>query len=92
MKAYKKGYRAEREIRKIFEENGWQVVRSAGSHTNIDLFVKKNDTAFGVQVKARKNFSVLSMLENADMLVIKPDRKEPYAVLKLSDLLKLLAR
>lgn len=54
MKAYKKGYRAEREIRKIFEENG--------------------------------------MLENADMLVIKPDRKEPYAVLKLSDLLKLLAR
>lgn len=90
MNPYKKGYRVEREIRKIFEDSGWQVVRSAGSHTNTDLFVRKQNKTFSIQVKARKTFSVLSMIENADILIIKPDRKEPYVVIKLTDFLKLM--
>ena len=31
MSAYSDGARLEREIRKLFEDAGWQVVRSAGS-------------------------------------------------------------
>ncbi len=75
-----KGSRVERQVKKIFEEYGFEVIRSAGSFGKADLEVK----AIGsIQVKARKTFSVLNLFDGADKLVIKADRKEPYIVLPL---------
>ena len=80
LNAKKKGSRVEREIKKIFEESGFSVVRSAGSIGAADLQVEKIGS---VQVKARKSFAVLNMFDGADKLVIKADRKEAYIVMPL---------
>ncbi len=80
-----KGSRVERQIKKIFEEYGFEVVRSAGSLGAADLQVKGIGS---IQVKARKNFAVLNLFDGADKLVIKADRKEPYIVMPLSVYLK----
>jgi len=81
MKAKKKGSRVERQIKKIFEEAGFEVVRSAGSLGKADLEVKEIGS---IQVKARKSFAILNMFDGADKLIIKANRKEPYIVLPLS--------
>lgn len=89
-RAYKKGYRVEREILQIFEENGFQVVRSAGSHSNIDIFISNKKVNLGIQIKARKKHSVYSLFENADALVIKGDRKEPIICIPLKTFLEMI--
>lgn len=81
MKAKAKGSRVERQIKKIFEEFGFEVVRSAGSLGAADLEVKGIGS---IQVKARKTFAVLNLFDGADKLVIKANRKEPYIVMPLS--------
>ena len=85
MKAKAKGSRVEREVKKIFESHGFEVVRSAGSFGKADLEVKGLGS---IQVKARKSFSVLNIFDGADKLVIKADRKEPYIVMPLKAYLK----
>ncbi|WP_297888888.1 Holliday junction resolvase [Sulfurihydrogenibium sp.] len=85
MKAKAKGSRVERLVKKIFEEYGFKVVRSAGSLGSADLYVEKIGL---IQVKARKKTSISSMLQGANKLVIKADREEPYIVMKLSDYLE----
>ena len=80
MKAKAKGSRVEREVKKIFEEAGFETVRSAGSFGKADLQVKGIGS---IQVKARKQFSVLNLFDGADKLVIKANRQEPYIVLPL---------
>ncbi|ACO03071.1 MAG TPA: Holliday junction resolvase [Persephonella sp.] len=80
MKAKAKGSRIEREVKKIFEEYGFEVIRSAGSLGKADLQVKGVGS---IQVKARKTFSVLNLFDGADKLVIKANRKEPYIVIPL---------
>ncbi len=80
MKAKAKGSRVEREVKKIFEEAGFETVRSAASLGKADLFV---DGIGSIQVKARKSFAILNMFDGADKLVIKANRKEPYIVLPL---------
>jgi len=80
MKAKAKGSRIEREVKRIFEEYGFEVIRSAGSLGKADLQVKGVGS---IQVKARKTFSVLNLFDGADKLVIKANRKEPYIVIPL---------
>ena len=80
-----KGSRVEREIKKLFEEAGFEVVRSAGSLGSADIEVKGIGS---IQVKARKTFAILNMFEGADKLVIKANRKEPYIVIPLKTYLK----
>ncbi len=80
MKAKSKGSRVERQIKKIFEEAGFEVIRSAGSFGKADLEIKNIGS---IQVKARKVFSVLNLFDGADKLVIKADRQEPYIILPL---------
>ena len=46
-----RGIRAEHYVRDVLEKMGFLVVRSAGSHTPIDLIAGKNGRCFGVQVK-----------------------------------------
>ena len=84
-----KGSRVEREVKKIFEEFGFEVVRSAASLGAADLQVQGIGS---IQVKARKNFSVLNMFDGAEKLVIKADRKEPYIVMPLSVYLKEISK
>lgn len=79
-----KGSRVEREVRKIFESAGFEVVRSAGSLGKGDLHV----SALGsVQVKARKRFGIYNLFEGADALIIKADGKEPLILLPLKKFL-----
>ena len=80
-----KGSKVEREVKKIFEKAGFEVVRSTGSFGKADLQVKGIGS---IQVKARKSFSILNMFDGADKLVIKADRKEPYIIMPLKDYLE----
>ncbi len=89
MKAKAKGSRIEREVKKIFEEHGFEVVRSAGSFGKADLQVKGVGS---IQVKARKSFSILNMFDGADKLIIKANRREPYIVMPLKTYLEELTK
>ena len=80
-----KGSRVERQVKKIFEEAGFEVVRSAGSFGKADLQVKGIGS---IQVKARKSFSILNMFDGANKLIIKANRQEPYIVLPLKTYLE----
>lgn len=51
----KKGYRAEWKIKRLLEENGWLVVRSAGSIGYADLACFKNGKCYFLQVKSSKS-------------------------------------
>ena len=41
MSNYKKGVRLEREVVKIFKENGYNALRTAGSHSPYDVVIWK---------------------------------------------------
>ena len=86
---YRKGANFERKVKEIFEKAGFEVVRSAGSHTEADLMVKELGT---VQCKALKSFAGYRLKGNADLLVVKANYKQPLVVLELSLFLKLLKR
>jgi len=47
---YRKGSNFERELKKMFEDKGFAVVRSAGSH-GIDLIVGKNGKIYAFECK-----------------------------------------
>lgn len=51
----RKGYIIERKIRKIFEDNGWRVVRAGGSLGEADLVCIKNGKCILLQVKSSRN-------------------------------------
>ncbi len=54
MSAYRKGYKAEREIRHIFEKKGYVSIRSAGSLWPIDVLVGNGTEVYAIQVKTGK--------------------------------------
>lgn len=83
MSAYKKGYRAEREIRQIFEEKGYVSMRSAGSLSPIDVLVGNGTEVYAIQVKTGKRKVYIDeekLKEYARMLKAVPviARKVPY--------------
>jgi len=49
-----KGYRTERKIRILFEENGWVVVRAGASLGEADLICLKNRKCLLLQIKSTK--------------------------------------
>ncbi len=51
----RKGYVVERKIRKIFESNGWKVVRAGGSLGEADLVCLKNGKCILLQVKSSRD-------------------------------------
>jgi len=89
MNAYRKGASFERKAKKIFEDAGFEVVRSAGSH-KADLLIK--ELSLSVQCKALKSFSAYRLMEGADALVIKADYKRPLIVLELERFLQIAGR
>ena len=61
-KNYQKGVRLEREIVKIFKENGYEAIRTAGSHSSFDVILIKKTKDYNkvcfvafVQCKVKKN-------------------------------------
>ena len=87
--SYRKGANFERKVKKIFEEKGYTVIRSAGSHGQ-DLFV--SDLGLSIQCKALKNFSAYRLMEGADALVVKANYKKPLIVLELERFLEVVKR
>jgi len=51
---YNKGYRAERKIRLLFEDNGWKVIRPGASLGEADLICIKKGKCIFLQVKSIK--------------------------------------
>ena len=47
---YEKGYRLELEAKKILEDLGYYVIRSAGSHSAVDLVAVNTSIALLIQV------------------------------------------
>ena len=90
MNPYRKGANFERKVKKIFEEHGFTVVRSAGSHSDADLLVK--ELGISIQCKAIKSFSGYRLMEGADALIIKANYKKPLIVLELETFLQITGR
>ncbi|GAB6075754.1 Holliday junction resolvase [Desulfurobacterium crinifex] len=82
-----KGTRFEREVKKLFEEKGFTVVRSAASLGKADLFVEGIGS---IQCKARKRLSLYNLFDGADVLVVKADRKEPLVVIPVKKFLEVV--
>ena len=57
MGKYSKGANAERELQKMLEEEGFSVIRSAGSHV-IDLVAGNNDKYLCIEAKTTKKEKV----------------------------------
>ena len=89
MNAKAKGTRFEREVKKEFEKAGFTVIRSAASLGKADLFVEGIGS---IQCKVRKNFSIYSLFEGADILVVKADRKKPLIVMPLEKFLLMIPK
>jgi Holliday junction resolvase len=50
----RKGYRVERKIRQIFEQNGWKVIRAGASLGEADLICVRNKKCIFLQVKSTR--------------------------------------
>jgi len=85
---YKKGADFERKIKKFFEDAGYTVIRSAGSHSGADLIVK--ELQLSIQCKALKTFSAYKLLEGADCLVVKANYQKPLIVMPLEKFIEVL--
>ncbi len=55
--AYRKGRRAEYQLKKKLEDEGWFVVRSAGSRGVVDLVALKDDQVMLIQVQTHRYIS-----------------------------------
>ena len=87
--SYRKGANFERKVKKTFEEKGYTVIRSAGSHGQ-DLFI--SDLGLSIQCKALKNFSAYRLMEGADALIVKANYRKPLIVLSLERFLQIAGR
>ena len=47
-KNYERGVRLEREVVDIFKQNGWDAVRTAGSHSPFDVVLTKYTQGRGI--------------------------------------------
>lgn len=64
MNFYAKGARFERQVKKYLEARGWIVVRSAGSHTKVDLMATDGNKIKLIQCKAGKSFNGFKVLQD----------------------------
>jgi len=90
MNPYRKGANFERKVKRLFEEKGFTVVRSAGSKSETDIFVKELNLS--VQCKALKTFSGYRLMEKSDALVVKANYKKPLIILPLEKFLEVVKR
>jgi hypothetical protein len=93
----RKGSRVEREVLALLKEAGLEArkVPLSGSAPGYPGDLEVELPGLGkvvVEVKARKRVALEAWLEGRGLLVLKPDRKPPLAVLPLEALLKVAAR
>lgn len=93
----RKGTRAEREVLKLLQEAGLEAKRVplSGSAPGYPGDLVAHLPGLGeavVEVKARRRFGLEAWLDGRDLLVLRPDRKPPIAVLPLERLLALLTK
>jgi hypothetical protein len=91
----RKGSRVEREVLAILREAGLEAKRVplSGSAPDYPGDLEVEVPGLGrvlVEVKARKRLALEAWLEGRGLLVLKPDRRPPLAVLPLEALLALV--
>ena len=94
----RKGYQYEREIVKAFESAGMNATRAWGSngkalglHECVDVRVDIGDEHLYIQAKRRKSISsYIKPDDTVHMQVIREDRGDSYAVVKLETLIDLI--
>jgi len=91
----RKGTRAEREALRLLREAGLEARRVplSGSAPGYPGDLVAHLPGLGevvVEVKARRRFGLEGWLEGRGLLVLRPDRRPPLAVMRLEDLLKAL--
>jgi len=71
---YEKGYRLEREVFHFFEQHGFYVARSAGSHGVFDVIAVRRGLVYGIQCKysgrltKREREEILAAAKEYDMV------------------------
>ncbi|AEH07213.1 Holliday junction resolvase Hjc [Methanothermococcus okinawensis] len=82
---YKKGSNFERELKKMFENKGFAVVRSAGSH-GIDLIVGKKGNIYALECKITSKEKFYISKEDVDKLINFSEifGAQPYIALKMN--------
>lgn len=91
--SYLKGYAAEREVIKLFENRYSCVsIRSAGSHGSIDVIAGNGREVYAIQVKVRelnRSFNAKQLLEDAKEFKAIPvyAHKQPYKGWSLDQIL-----
>uniref|UniRef100_A0A7V4EG14 VRR-NUC domain-containing protein n=1 Tax=Thermus tengchongensis TaxID=1214928 RepID=A0A7V4EG14_9DEIN len=91
----RKGTRAEREALRLLREAGLEARRvplsgSAPGYPGDLVAYLPGLGEVVVEVKARRRFGLEGWLEGRGLLVLRPDRRPPLAVMRLEDLLKAL--
>jgi Holliday junction resolvase len=96
---YAKGYRGEKYVQGFLEEMGFEMVRvplsgaAAGFPGDLMIRVKgRDDLIIEVKVRGDGFKSLYQWLTKADILVVKADRKDALAVVRLEFLAYLLQR
>jgi len=95
-----KGNRFEYQVRDMFIDKGIECKRayasdgrSLGLSEDVDVLATHNDVKYPMQCKIRKRLSkVVKPNANVFAQVVREDRGEPLAILKLVDLVDLIAK
>ena len=98
IKSYRKGYRVEREAMRYMEKYfHCKCVRSAGSHTPVDLICGNMREVYVIQVKSGKTLPYINWkeleryalyLKATPLVLYKPDYKDFVEIWSKSDLTK----
>lgn len=99
-KSKRKGNLYEAELVKKFEDHMFEAVRAWGSngrsigmHEEVDVLLRTKVGEFKVQAKRRARLTeYVKPSEHVDMVVMREDRGEDLAVVRLEDLLNLIKR
>lgn len=97
-KSKRKGNAYESELVKKFEDEMFEAIRAWGSngrsigmHEEVDVLLRTKIGEFKIQAKRRaKVTDYVKPSEHVDMVIMREDRGEDLAVLRLSDLIKLI--
>jgi len=73
-KNYQKGRNFEYQVKYFFEKLGWNVIRSAGSHSESDLIINKDNTTYFIQCKNDKKYVNTKFVKDIIKEIIEKDK------------------
>ena len=74
MNNYKRGRNFEYQVKYFFEKLGYNVIRSAGSHSKSDIIVNKYNTTYYIQYKNDKQYINVKFIKNIIEQLIKENK------------------